>query len=118
MCERSIDERLNFLEFRQILLFNNTSIDRLLFDCQVRENQYHGIMDLMERYRNDIQNGNEVHHATFEREIYSLVPQQSGNHHFPESIAQEFHRNGRWEEVFVSLYGEMPKFRSYLECPR
>ncbi len=34
---------------------------------------------------------------------------------FCEYLAQSFMEDGRWEEVFATLYGEMPKYKFYME---
>ncbi|WP_202708809.1 DUF1878 domain-containing protein [Sporosalibacterium faouarense] len=113
MCN-TIEDRLSLIEFRQELLFNNTGVDRLLFEYNVTKPQYRSIMDVMDEYRRKIDNNESVHHGGFEQEIYNIVPQHHGDYHFVEGLAQEFHGQGRWEEVFVVLYGDMPKFQSYL----
>lgn len=110
----SIEERIDFLEFRQDLLFDGSDYSRLLFEYRVTRDQSNTIMDLMDEYREQIESGNSVHHGSFEQRIYEIVPQHSGNYHFVESIAQENHRRGSWEEVFETLYGGMPKFQHYL----
>ncbi|KKI91816.1 hypothetical protein WQ54_12630 [Bacillus sp. SA1-12] len=107
-------ERLDFLEFRQELLFSNSSIDRLLFEYRVTKIQYEQIMDLFDSIRERIGNGETVNHHSYENEVYKIVPQHNHDYHFAESLAQCFHENDRWDEVFVHLYGELPKFQHYL----
>lgn len=114
MNEEDLLERLDFLEYRQDLLFENTDVSRLLFEGQVTRYQYKEIMDLMDDYRKKIGNKEKVHSGTFEKAIYRICPQHDADYHFAEAIAQEHHRCGRWEEVFEALYGDMPKFQSYL----
>jgi predicted N-formylglutamate amidohydrolase len=111
----SVEERLDLIEFRQELLFENSAYSRLLFEYNITREQYNAIMDLMDEYRNMIESNEEVHHGSFEQRIYNIVPQHDGSYHFAEAIAQENHRRGSWEEVFVTLYGGMPKFQSYMQ---
>lgn len=46
-----LDKRLDYIEFRQELLFENTDLTRLLFEYEIDRKQYKKIMDLMEAYR-------------------------------------------------------------------
>jgi hypothetical protein len=108
------DERLDFLEFRQQLLFENTEYSRMLFEYEVTREQLDAIMDIFDEYRTAIEAGEEVYSGSYEQRIYEAVPHQRGNYHFAEGLAQENHRRGSWEEVFVTLYGEAPKFQGYL----
>lgn len=43
----TLDERLDFIEFRQELLFGNSEVDRILFKYNITHPQYTQIMDLM-----------------------------------------------------------------------
>lgn len=114
MDSMSIEERLEFIEYRQQLLFDNTPISRILFEYDVSEKQNQTLMGIFEDYRQKIESGESVHHGTYEQEVYEAVPQNDGNYHFAEIIAKTLHEDGRWTEVFETLYGEMPKFQSYL----
>lgn len=112
---KDVYEKLDFLEFRQELLFEDTEFNRLLFEYRVTRKQTTQIYDLMDKYREMISDNEDVYHGTFEQEIYSIVPDHDGNYHFAEFIAQDLHKAGRWEEVFEKLYGDMLKFQSYLK---
>lgn len=107
----NMEERLEFIEFRQELLFNNTDLDRMLFEYEIDRNQYRKIMDLMESYRTMLDNHKDVNHAAFETELYAIVPEHSGDYHMCEYIARAFMDEHRWEEVFPALYGDMPKYK-------
>ncbi|WHY88720.1 DUF1878 domain-containing protein [Neobacillus novalis] len=111
----TVDERLDFLEFRQELLFEDSGLSRLLFEYKVTREQYNAIMDIFDAYRNKIEAGENVHHGLFEQRIYQVVPQHDGNYHFAEFLAQENHRRGSWEEVFETLYGDMPKYQGHMK---
>ena len=109
----TIDERLDYIEFRQRLLFDNDSVSRLLFEYELTHSEYTDIMDLMDKYREMIDRKESVYSGTFEDEIYNIVPSHNGDYHFCEYITKAFMDNGRWEEVFPALYGDNPKY-SYL----
>lgn len=110
----TVEERLNFIEYRQQLLFENTGYSRLLFEYEITREQHTAIMDVFDEYRNKIDNNEEVHHGSFEQKIYEVVPQHNGNYHFVEFLAQENHKRGSWEEVFEALYADMPKYQTYM----
>lgn len=100
------------MEFRQDLLFYGSSVDRLLYEYKITKKQYTEIMDLMDKYREKIDKKERVHHGTFEQEVYIIVPQRSGDYHFCEYLTIAFKEENRWEEVFDSLYGDMPKYQN------
>ncbi len=107
----TLEERVEQLEFQVQLLFTNTDLDRFLFETNVTNKQYKQLMDLMEAYRKKIDDGQEVHHGTFEEEVGRIVPEHNYDYHFCEQIARLFMEDGRWAEVFPALYGDMPKFQ-------
>jgi hypothetical protein len=109
--EMSLEERLDFIEFRQQLLFSNTEVDRILFEYNITQDQYREIMDLMDEYRETIESGETVSNGEFEQRIYDIVEHLEGNYHFCEYLTRAFKNEGRWEEVFISLYGDMPKYK-------
>lgn len=106
-----LEERLDFIEFRQELLFYNTPTNRILFEYNVTRSQYKKIMDIMDKYRGLIEKKEKVSHSTFEDEIYEIVDQHKGNYHFVEFLTRAFMEEERWEEVFDTLYGNMPKYK-------
>ena len=107
----SIDERLDFIEFRRELLFGNSHLDRLLFEYEIDREQYERIMELMEACRKKLDNRESINHPEFEAKIYEIVPEHQGDYHMCEYIARSFMEERRWEEVFPALYGDMPKYR-------
>lgn len=109
----SVEERLNYIEFRQQLLFNNSNVDRVLFEYEITENEYKKIMDLMDEFRTKIDGGEKPSHGEFETKIYKLVPSRNADYHFCEYLARAFMEDNRWEEVFPVIYGELPQY-SYL----
>ena len=106
-----LEARIKELEFKQGLLFENSPVDRILFEYNIKESEYHSIMDLMDKYRDAIESGEKVSSAKFECEIYELVPSVNGKYHFCEHIAKAFAENGQWEEVFPALYGDLLKYK-------
>ena len=109
-----IMERLDFIEFRQLLLFDNDDVSRSIFEYGLTREQYKRIMDLMQDYRERIERGEKCGHGGFELAMYEIVPDHRGDYHMCEELAKGFRDENRWEEVFDNLYGEMPKY-SYLK---
>lgn len=109
-----LTKRLDYIEFRQELLFNNSDLDRSIFEYELTRDQYRAIMDVMEEYRVIIENNQDYSHCEFERKLYDIVPKHDGDYHMCEELAKGFMDDGRWEEVFMALYGDMPKY-SYLK---
>lgn len=109
----TMEERLDFIEFRQQLLFDNDDLSHLLFEYQITSNEYLKIMDLMDELRIKLSKHQDVYSGEYERRIYEIVPSCNGDYHFCEFIAKAFYEDGRWEEVFPALYGDSPKY-SYL----
>ncbi|HGH0517499.1 TPA: hypothetical protein ACJHFP_003693 [Clostridioides difficile] len=103
----TIEERLNFLDFRQELLFRNNDTSRLLFEHEITQEEETLLMDLMDSYRTKISNGEKVTRGSFENDIYNVIPSKNGDYHFCEFIAQNFMQEGRWQEVFNTLYGQL-----------
>ena len=80
----SIDERLNYIEFRQQLLFENDEVSRLLFENQITEIEYRNLMELMDSYRAKLDNGEEVFSGEYEQKVYEIIPSKYGDYHFCE----------------------------------
>ncbi|UZJ78755.1 DUF1878 domain-containing protein [Fictibacillus sp. KU28468] len=113
--EKELEQRLDFIEFRQRLLFTNSEVDRVLFDHDVTREQYSRILDLFDTLRSSCDIGEKISSVHYESEIYKIVPHRNHNYHFAEEVAQSLHEEGRYEEVFEALYGHAPKFQSYLD---
>lgn len=107
---KDFEERLDFIEFRQDLLFSGTNLDRLIYELKITRNQYEEIIKLMEGYREKIDNNEPCSSATFETEIARILPEQGRDYHVSELLTKEFMEEGRWEEVFFELYGKLPKY--------
>ena len=120
---KELEETIEHLQFKQDLLFNNSTVDRYLYELNITKKQYNQIMDLFEKYRNQIAHNQPVNHSNFEAEIYAIFDKENknqnnknliNNYHFVEGLAMSFWEERRWEEVFMELYGKMPKYK-YLE---
>ena len=111
-------ERLELIEFRQRLLFDNDDFSRLLFEYEVTKQQYLDILDLFDSLRQNLENDEQISSGSYESDIYRIVPQHQYNYHFAEEIAQTLHEQNRYEEVFEALYGDTPKFQTYLQNKR
>ena len=90
-----IMKRLDFIEFRQELLFSNSDLDRSIFEYGLTREQYRAIMDIMDEYRGLIENGKDYSHNGFENKLYAIVPEHYGDYHMCEEIAKNFMLDGR-----------------------
>lgn len=107
----TLEERLDFIEFRQELLFDNDEVSRFVFECKFTRDQYRQIMDLMDEYRDKIDRGEKVYHGSFEAKMKEISPEAGADYHTSEIITKLFMESGRWEEVFPALYGNLPKYK-------
>ena len=115
MDEKELKERLERIEFRQELLFNNSNADRILFEYNIRRDEYEIIMDIMDNYSDIIENKSyEINCHRFEKDIYTQIPHLEGNYHFCEYITRAFMEDGRWGDVFPALYGKLPKYKEFM----
>ena len=112
MCRKfdTLEERLDYIEFREELLYNADSVSRVLFEHQLTDSEYKAIMNLMDNYRYKLEKGEQVSNAAFEQEVYKIVPFENGDYHMCEDLVKAFAENNRWEEVFPALYGGMAKY--------
>ena len=108
-----LEGRMSILEFKVQLLFEDTNTSRMLFEYNVTHSQYKLLMDLMDEYREAIDNGSKVNHGTFEQRVYKII-EKTGDYHFCEAFAQSLMEDEKWEEVFPALYGHMNKYKYYL----
>ena len=109
-----LEERVAMLEFKVKLLHENTCTSGLLFEHDITHTQYDQLMNLMDKIRKKIDNKEAVYHGSFEMQVYKITG-KDGDYHFCEAIARSFMEDGRWEEVFPALYGDMEKYKYYLE---
>ena len=115
MNEHELEERLDFIEFRQELLFTNSPFDRLMFHYRVTRGQYKALIDLFVEYRGVVDNGGSLDSSRYETKIGEIIPHHKHDYHFAEDIAKTLHEERKFQEVFEELYGDSSKFQSYLE---
>lgn len=108
---KKLEKRIEQLEFRQMLMLSDTNINRLLLDYNIRQSEYKGIMDIMDDFRKDFENGKKINHIDFESRVLNLLGRDDVDYHFCEYIAKAFMDDERWDEVFPILYGDMPKYK-------
>ena len=108
----TLEEKVEFIDFRQELLFINDDVSRILFEYEITKQEQLLLMDLMDNYRSKITNRESITSHSFENEVYRIIPTLDGNYHFCESITRAYHLNGQWEEVFINLYGDLPQYRN------
>ena len=100
------------------MVASKSHINQILYEYEVNQTQYNAIMDLMDAVRKELDDHRDYNHVTFEQRMKEIFPDRDdprNDYHFAEDIAQAFMEDGRWEEVFPALYGDMPKFKCYLE---
>lgn len=94
------------------------NMDKLFKEYNVTKNEQQKIMDIMDKYRQLLCEGQAVTYSQFENDIvdifggYTLAMKHNPaiEYHFCEYVAKGFAEEGRWEEVFQALYGEFPKY--------
>ena len=109
-----LENKVEMLEFKLELLATNTNTTRFLFETSVTHDQYIKIMNLMDSLRKKIDKGEKISSSGYENDIYHITG-KNGDYHFCEYLAKSFMEDGRWEEIFPALYGDLPKYKDYLE---
>ena len=69
-------------------MFTNTDLDRIIFEYKITRRQYRAIMDLMDEYRDLIENGKECSNGGFEQRMYEILSEHDGNYYMCEAIAK------------------------------
>lgn len=116
---KELEERVTQLEFREELIVDNNNVSRILLEYNITRKQYIQIMDLMDDTRNSIETQKEVLSAEFEKKLINIFDgdkevfdrSPSIDYHFCEYIVKAFMEDGRWEEVFPALYGNLQKYQ-------
>ena len=110
-----LESKLDNVMFWQEQLYGNSNMGRLIFEAKITRCQYNTIMDIMEEYQRKISANEDVSHVTYENDIYTRVYNQPyGDYHLCEDIAMSLWKDHRWEDVFVTLYGDAPKFEEII----
>ena len=110
---QNLNERLQLLEFKFELLFDNSESCRYFIERDFTREQYNKVMDLMDDMRSKIDNKEELSSVEYESRINQI--KYDCDYHDAEIIAKLFMEEGRWEEVFPALYGNSMKYKSYFE---
>ncbi|PPA87912.1 DUF1878 domain-containing protein [Brevibacillus laterosporus] len=118
MADLDLNDRLDFIEFRQELLYENSPFSRLLFHYKFTRQQYNSLLELLDEYREKIDNNEKVVHSTFENRIYAISEECKRDYHFVESLTRHLYDAGRYEEIFVALYGGLAKYKYLFEEQR
>ena len=96
-----------------------THVESVRKSYNINDNQYSRIMDIMDEAAAAIRQGREYTNHTLERNIIPVIklsnPDKVIEHHAVEEIASAFLEDGKWEEVFLTLYKDEPSQKSYIE---
>lgn len=107
----NIEERLDFIEFRMGLLREGTDVSMLLYDHNVTRAQANQLYEVMDYFRKQIDAGASVSSSDYENKVLEIIDDIHVDYHFCESFAKILWEDGRYEEVFETLYKESPKFK-------
>lgn len=111
--ELPLEDRLDFIEFRQELLFRNKESDRTLFNHNIKRKEYDDILKLMDEYESKIMKNEEIQNAVFEESIYKIVPSLNTNYNFCEQLTRDFSKDKMYSNVFKKLYGHLDKYKRF-----
>ena len=96
-----------------------TNVEKMRETFHITEDTYKRIMDLMDEVRAALKTGKEYDLFTFERKMKQIVRAPAGapeyDYHMVEEVAEAFLLDGRWEEVFLTLYTDEPSQKSFIE---
>ena len=100
MCGIDIDlfQKLDFIEFRQELLFRNTDLDRLIFENKFTRLQYEEIVQLMDMFNNK----EDITKDEFENTILTVL--RTDNKDLPMKIAYSFLKQNKYIKIISNLY--------------
>lgn len=118
---QELREEVKNLAFQISLLGVPTNVNKMLYEYDLNEQDYHKILDLMDEIRNELCSHREYTFAMYEKrmhEIFSGRHRLENDYHFFEAVACAFFEDRRYQEVFVTLYGNMPKYEGLMEDAR
>ncbi|MGV6935927.1 hypothetical protein ACWA2B_10470 [Paenibacillus sp. CMM36] len=104
-----INERLDHIEFKQELLFQDTMFDHVLFEANCTRSQRTDLFNLLDNLDTKLQSGEKVSHITFETKVNDIFESER-DYHFAENIAMSLYDTGRYQELVFQLYKDLPKF--------
>lgn len=118
---QELREEVKNLAFRIALLGMPSNVNRMLFECGLNEQDYHRILDLMDEIQNELCSHREYTFAMYEKRMHEIFSGHNGlenDYHFFEAVACAFFKDRRYQEVFATLYGNMPKYEGLMEDAR
>lgn len=115
MINKELKERLDFIEFRQELLFINDRFSRLMFQDGASRFQYDSLIELFESCLYELETGGSITNSSYETKVNEILPRHKRDYHFAEKMALELYEDGMYTEVFEALYGDSSKYRSHFE---
>lgn len=94
-------------------------IDQIKEAYHISDETLKKVMDLMDEVRGAIDRGEKYSLHTFERKMRRLVIPPVGepeyDHHMVEDVAYAFLLEGKWEEVFLTLYKDELPHKTFIE---
>lgn len=115
---QELREKVKDLAFRISLLGTPTSVNKMLFEYGLNEQDYHRILDLMDEICNELCNRREYTFAMYEKRMHEIFTGHHGlenDYHFFEAVARAFFEDRSYQEVFATLYGNVPKYEGFIE---
>lgn len=109
------EDRLDFIEFRMDLLRKGSELANYLYDCKINRKQYDSLMDIMQSFRDRIDNGEMVSSSEYEAKILDVVRDNGQDYHFCESFARMLWEEDRFTEVFETVYKDSQKYKRLFE---
>ena len=106
----SIENEIKEINFRMNLLRENTDLDKYLYDCKVKEEQWEHIREYFRELNDIVYAKKEIDSSTYETKILSFVDNEQLDYHFAEYIAQLQWEANNYKEVFETLYKDSDKF--------
>lgn len=96
-----------------------TNVERIRKTYHITDPTYKKVMDLMDEVRLALKNGENYYLGTFEQKMKELVVAPNGDpaydYHMVEDVAEAFLQDGRWKEVFLTLYKDELSQKSFIE---
>ena len=111
--DNTMEERLDFIEFRQELLCEDNPISRWAIKHKISREQYSQIKDLVAEYKAYIEDGQSVAHTVFESKVYKIIPKYKDNHSYVDEMWKAFYESNIEQDVFYELYGGLVQYNTY-----
>ena len=106
--QNDLEKRIAELEHRVKQLLTLSDRSKHPFTCHMIETnitkeQEEGILTLMKDAQRSLSTSNPMTHNEFERQVYSIVPQQEGNYHFAEAIVRTLNDSSQFTDVYAHM---------------